>query len=161
MRAWIDYVSGEIESRAGDNDLAERRYVSAVDLARRSGATFIVGIASVGLQTVRAAAGRVGDALRGYREVIDYFARTGNWTHLWAALRDLAGLLRTLGDDEPAALLVAAAAEAPDAPAAVPPPPVVAGTPVLDRTDLLEVARRAIERNLHALAKDSTPTHAV
>jgi predicted ATPase/DNA-binding SARP family transcriptional activator len=161
MRAWIDYVSGEIESRAGDNDLAERRYVSAIDLSRRSGATFIVGIASVGLQTVRAAAGRVGDALRGYREVIEYFARTGNWTHLWATLRDLAGLLRTLGDDEPAALLVAAAAEAPDAPAAVPPPPVVPGTPVLDRTDVLEVARQAIERNLHALAKDSTPTHAV
>jgi predicted ATPase len=161
MRAWIAYVSGEIESRAGENDLAERHYVGAIELARRSGATFIVGIATVGLLTVRAAAGRVGDALRGYREVIGYFARTGNWTHLWATLRDLAGLLRSLGDDDPAALLVAAAAEAPDAPAAVPPPPLVPGTPVLARTEVLEVARQAIERNLHAAAKDSTPTHAV
>jgi predicted ATPase/DNA-binding SARP family transcriptional activator len=166
QRAWIAYVSGEIESRAGNSALAERHYTTAIDLARRSGATFIVGIATVGLQTVRAAAGHVGDALRGYRDVIDYFARTGNWTHLWATLRDLADLVRTLGDDEPAALLVAAAAEAPDAPAAVPPPPVVPGTPVLDRTEVLEVARRAIERNLHALAKDSVvndsaPTHAV
>ncbi len=66
---------------------------------------------------MRAAAGRVHDALRGYREVIDYFARTGNWTHLWATLRNLADLLRRLGDDEPAALLDAAADQAPDAPA--------------------------------------------
>jgi predicted ATPase len=161
MRAWIAYVAGEIESRAGNSDLAERHYVSAIELARRSGATFVVGIATVGLQTVRAAAGRVGDALRGYREVIDYFGRTGNWTHLWATLRDLAGLLHTLGDSEPAALLVAAAAEAPDAPAAVPPPPLVPGTPVLGRTEVLEVARQAIERNLHAAANDSAPTQAV
>jgi predicted ATPase/DNA-binding SARP family transcriptional activator len=161
QRAWIAYVSGEIESRAGANDLAERHYLSAIELARRSGASFLVGVATVGLLTVRAAAGRVSDALRGYREVIDYFARTGNWTHLWATLRDLAGLVRTLGDDEPAALLVAAAAEAPDAPAAVPLPPVVPGTPVLDRTEVLEVARRAIERNLQAVENDSAPTHAV
>jgi predicted ATPase/DNA-binding SARP family transcriptional activator len=161
QRAWIAYVAGEIESRTGHNDLAERHYLSAIELARGSGATFIVGIATVGLLTVRAADGRVGDALRGYREVIDYFARTGNWTHLWATLRDLAGLLRTLGDNGPAALLVAAAAEAPDAPAAVPPPPLVPGTPVLDRTEVLEVARRAIERNRQAVANDSTPTHAV
>ncbi|QYN37583.1 winged helix-turn-helix domain-containing protein [Pseudonocardia sp. DSM 110487] len=160
-RAWIAYVSGEIESRTGHNDLAERHYLSAIELARRSGATFLVGVATVGLLTVRAGAGRIGDALRGYREVIDYFARTGNWTHLWATLRDLAGLLRALGDDEPAALLVAAAADAPDAPAAVPPPPLVPGTPVLDRAEVLEVARRAIERNLQAVANDSAPTHAV
>ena len=49
------------------------------------------------------------DALLGYREVIDYFARTGNWTHLWVTLRNLADLLRQIGDDQPAALLDAAA----------------------------------------------------
>jgi hypothetical protein len=153
-------VAGEIESRAFDNDLAERHYLGAIELARRSGATFLVGVATVGLLTVRVAAGRVDDALCGYREVIDYFARIGNWTHLWATLRDLAVLVRTLGDDEPAALLVAAAADAPDAPAVVPPPALVPGTPVLDRTEVLEVARRAIERNLQAVANDSAPTHA-
>jgi predicted ATPase/DNA-binding SARP family transcriptional activator len=162
MRSWVAYVSGEIESRAGNSDLAERQYVRAIDLAQMSGATFLVGVATVGLLTVRAAAGRVDDALRGYREVIGYFARTGNWTHLWATLRDLAGLLRTLGDDEPAALIVAAADNAPDAPAAVPSPPLVPGTPVLGRTEVLEVARRAIERNLQdAVANASAPTRAV
>ncbi len=59
-------------------------------LARSSVATFVEGIASVGLLTVRTDAGRVHDALRGYRDVIDYFARTGNWTHQWVTLRNLA-----------------------------------------------------------------------
>jgi predicted ATPase/DNA-binding SARP family transcriptional activator len=162
MRAWVAYVSGEIESRAGNHELAERQYVQAIDLARSSGATFLVGVATVGLLSVRAAAGHVDEALHGYRDVIDYFARTGNWTHLWTTLRNLADLLSTLGDDEGAALLVAAAQAAPDAPAAEPPPPLVAGTPVLGRAEVLDVARTAIERNLQdAVANDSAPTHAV
>jgi predicted ATPase/DNA-binding SARP family transcriptional activator len=147
-RAWVDYVSGEIESYAGRRELAEQHYVRAIDLARSSGATFIVGVATVGLLTVRAAVGHVDDALRGYRDVVDYFARTGNWTHLWTTLRNLAELLRTLGDDDPAALLVAAADAAPDAPAAEGSLRSSPGTPVLGRAEVLEVARKAIERNL-------------
>ena len=58
------------------------------------------------------------DALRGYREFIDYWDRAGNWTQQWVTLRNLAQLLRRLGDDEPAALLDATADQAPDAPAA-------------------------------------------
>ena len=108
---------GRSRAAAGRSELAEQHYVRAIDLARASGATFLVGVATVGLLAVRADAGRVHEALRGYREVIDYFARTGNWTHLWATLRNLADLLRRLGDDEPAALLDAAADRAPDAPA--------------------------------------------
>ena len=117
MLAWGAYVAGEIETAAGRRDRAEQHYVRAIDLARTSGATFLVGVATVGLLAVRAAAGRVDEALGGYREVIDYFARTGNWTHQWTTLRNLADLLRRLGDDEPAALLDAAADRAPDAPA--------------------------------------------
>ena len=98
MLAWGAYVAGEIESAAGRCEPAERHYRTAIDLARRSGATFLVGVATVGLLAVRADAGRIDDALRGYREVVDYFARTGNWTHLWTTLRNLADLLRRLGD---------------------------------------------------------------
>jgi predicted ATPase/DNA-binding SARP family transcriptional activator len=148
MRSWGAYVAGEIENFAGSLEPAEQHYVRAIDLARASGATFYVGIATVGLLSVRAAAGHVDDALRGYRDVIDYFAGTGNWTHLWTTLRNLADLLRTLGEDEPAALLAVAADAAPDAPAAEPPPPLVPGTPVLGRAEILEVSRKAIERNL-------------
>ena len=148
------YVAGEIESSAGRNELAEQHYVRAIDLARTSGATFVVGVATVGLLAVRATAGRVHDSLHGYREVIDYFARTGNWTHQWVTLRNLADLLRRLGDNEPAALLDAAADQAPDAPAAgrspdaEPVPQPAPATPIPSRVAVLEVARQAIERNL-------------
>jgi tetratricopeptide (TPR) repeat protein len=149
MRAWNDYVAGEIESVAGDTAAAERHYLRAIDLARISGATFLVGVASVGLVALRGRTGRVDDALRGYRDVVDYFVRTGNWTHLWPALRNLAELLRRLGDPGPAALLDAAADHASGAPGvaggvqprAVP----VAST---SRAEVVEVARDAIERNL-------------
>jgi tetratricopeptide (TPR) repeat protein len=150
MLAWGAYVDGEIETAVGRRDRAEPHYVRAVDLARTSGATFLVGVASVGLLAARADAGRVREALAGYREVVDYFARTGNWPHLWTALRNQADLLRRLGDEEPAGLLDAAADRAPDAPArdragdAGAPSP----GPVPGRAAVLDVARRAIERNL-------------
>jgi tetratricopeptide (TPR) repeat protein len=147
MLSWGSYVDGEIESLAGHNEIAEDHYLRAIELARTAGATFIVGVASVGLLAVRAAAGRVDDALRGYREVIDYFARTGNWTHQWTTLRNLANLLRTLGDHETATLLDAAADRAPDAPA-VERRPVDATVPVPSRGAVLEAARNAIDRYL-------------
>ena len=82
------------ERRPGTPRRPKRHYREAMDLARRSGATFLVGVATVGLLTVLGTAGRVEDALRGYRDVVGYFARTGNWTHLWTTLRNLADLLR-------------------------------------------------------------------
>jgi hypothetical protein len=148
MRAWSDYVAGEIENLAGHPEEAQRRYRRAIDLARGSGATFVVGVASVGLLTVLADAGRVTDALRGYRDVVGYFARTGNWTHLWPTLRNLADLLRRIGDPDPAAVLDAAADQAPDAPAHNGARPPVSSTTAPSRTDVLTVARNAIERNV-------------
>jgi predicted ATPase len=154
MRSWGAYVAAEIENLAGRREVAEQHYVQAIDLARTSGATFLVGVATVGLLTVRVTAGRLHEALVGYREVIDYFARTGNWTHQWVTLRNLAVLLRRFGDNEPAALIDAAADRAPDAPAdgrsrgAEPLPHTPPGTPTPGRAAALEAARRAIERNL-------------
>jgi hypothetical protein len=158
MLSWGSYVAGEIESLAGRGEHAERHYLRAVELARDSGATFLVGVATVGLLSVRAGSGRVHEALGGYRDVIGYFSRTGNWTHLWTTLRNLAELLRRLGDDEPAALLDAAAGRAPDAPEVRPPTEEAPGagrsagaggaTPAPSRTAVLEAARQAIERNL-------------
>ncbi|MCV2488682.1 winged helix-turn-helix domain-containing protein [Geodermatophilus sp. YIM 151500] len=149
MRAWGDYVAGEIDSLAGRHDEAERHYRSAVDLARAAGATFLVGVATVGRLAERARAGRVAEALRGYREVIDYFDRTGNWTHQWVALRNLADLLRRIGDDGPAAAIDDAADRAPDAPADDRPragaPP---DTPLPGRAAVLELARRVIDGHL-------------
>ena len=47
--------------------------------------------------------------------MIDHWAAGGNWSHQWVTLRNLADLLRTLGDDGTADLLDAAADRAPDA----------------------------------------------
>lgn len=150
MLSWGAYVAGEIDSATGHSAPAEQHYLRAIDLARTAGATFLVGVATVGLLAVRANAGRVHDALRGYREVVDYFARTGNWSHLWTTLRNLADLLRGLGDDEPAALLDAAADQASDAPAVDGSRrrPATPGTSTPGRAAVLDVARRAIECNI-------------
>jgi tetratricopeptide (TPR) repeat protein len=153
LRAWGTYVAGEIDTCAGRSRSAEGHYQRAIELARTAGATFLVGVATVGLQAVRARAGRTHEALRGYDEVIGYFARTGNWTHQWTTLRNLADLLRRLGDDGPADLIDAAADQAPDAPAVDPAGRpdrrrAVRPTTVPDRNSIVDVARQAIARHL-------------
>jgi predicted ATPase/DNA-binding SARP family transcriptional activator len=172
MRSWSAYVAAEIASAAGRPGDAERQYREAIELARRSGATFLVGVATVGLLAVLGTSGRVEDALRGYADVIGYFARTGNWTHLWTTLRNLAALLRRIGDDRAAAALDLAADHAPEAPAvqagaaadrsgAQPPtaeeeeartehhrPAPAADAPWPTRAEALAVAREAIARRL-------------
>ena len=146
MLSWSEYVAGEIES--GTADIAEPHYRRAITLARGAGATFLVGVATVGLLAVLGRSGRADEALRGYADVIDYFARTGNWTHLWTTLRNLASLLRQLGDDGPAAALDLAADHAPDAPAVQNRAPEPSAAPTPTRAEVLAVARAAIARNL-------------
>ena len=129
-------------------EAAEQHYLRAMADGRASGVTFLVGVASVCLLTVQATTGREREALAGYRDVVDYFARTGSWTHLRVALRNLAELLDRLGDAEPATLILAAAA-APDAPTRGP-GWVGAATSALEPTPVkvLDAARAAIARNL-------------
>ena len=115
--AWATYYQAEIENLASRNDLAEQRYLEAITLGRKAGDTFVIGVATIGLSTLRAIDGREHEALAGYRDVIELFARTGYWTHQWITLRNLAILLRRLGDVETAEVIEAAADVAPDAPA--------------------------------------------
>jgi predicted ATPase/DNA-binding SARP family transcriptional activator len=147
VQAFAHYAAGEIENAAGRADRAEEHYLAAIAGARATGATFVAGIASVGLVTVRAAAGRTADALRGYREIVEYFAQAGNWTQLWVTLRNLAVLLRRLGDAEEADLLDAAADQAPDAPPAAEPAPHAVRRSI-GRDDALRTARAALRRHL-------------
>ena len=102
----------------------------------------------------------------GYRDLIDYWERTGSWIQQWTTLRNLARLLHTLGDHETALLLEDAADHAPDA-AAVgdstrtrpwsPGAQHPAGdrvaelrweAPACARARALEMARRSIEHHL-------------
>jgi hypothetical protein len=100
---------------------------------------------------VRVDSGRIREALVGYGDLIDYWERSGNWTQQWVTLRNLAQLLRLLGDEKPARLLDAAAQESPDAPAARPTSSTESRpVPLHHRADALKAARRAIKRNLDA-----------
>jgi len=150
MRSWGSYVAAEMAALQGHHDVAEREYRSAVELARRSGATFLVGVATVGLLSVRVAAGRLREAMTGYRQVIDYFERTGNWPHLWTTLRNLATVLDAVGDQVTADRLSAAADAASDAPADGGRRPGGASDRLdgMSRADLLALARAAIDRSL-------------
>jgi predicted ATPase len=161
LRAFHAYVAGEVDNAAGRYEAAEDHYTRAIALARTTSATFIDGIAAVGLVTVRTAAGRTDEALRGYRNLIDYWERTGGWLQQWTTLRNLAHLLQTLGDPEPARFLEIAAEHAPDAPwleASAASPSLPAGTETrirreavaATRAQVLERARQAIDRHLPA-----------
>lgn len=159
--AWATYYQAEIENLASRDDLAEQRYLEAITLGRNAGDSFVIGVATIGLMNLRALDQREREALAGYRDVIDLFARTGYWTHQWIALRNLAILLRRLGDVETAEIIEAAADSAPDAPvtpttsrqlatltshrAPEAARPFVA---VRGRTEILDIARRAVERHL-------------
>ncbi|HVM01687.1 MAG TPA: hypothetical protein VM263_03380, partial [Acidimicrobiales bacterium] len=160
LEGFAHYVAGEVAAVAGDVEGAEERYRRAIALGRRSGATFVEGIASVGLLTVRAAAGRVGEALDGYRGLLDYWERTGGWAQQWTTLRNLARLLRDLGDHDVAGLLDAAADAAPDAPPPAGPRSAPgaggldaarAAAPPAGRAEVLAVARAAIARHRRAV----------
>jgi predicted ATPase/DNA-binding SARP family transcriptional activator len=154
------YVAGEIDGLADRTDDAEQHYQCAIADSRASGATFLEGIASVGLVTARADAGRLAEALDGYQDLLDYWARTGGWIQQWTTLRNLAHLLHTIGDEETALYLETAADDAPDAPldATRRNPPAgltadqIASTTAAahdaSRLDILDVARRALDRHL-------------
>jgi predicted ATPase/DNA-binding SARP family transcriptional activator len=161
LNGFRSYVAGEIDALAGSTERAQEHYERAIALSRESGATFLESIAAVGLHTLRANAGQIEQALDGYRDLLEYWTRTGGWIQQWTTLRNLARLLRRLGDEETAAFLDAAADHAPDAPPVPNPsdPPhtvgipadrmatIVANAATASRHDVLDFARRALDRH--------------
>jgi predicted ATPase/DNA-binding SARP family transcriptional activator len=161
LRAFGAYVNGEIDNAAGRPCPAEEHYSHAIELARASGATFVVGIASVGLLTLLTSAGRVENALRGYGELVDYWHRSGNWTQQWVTLRNLAALLGLLGAHDTAAVLNHAADQAPDAPSTDRTGGATtrmstedtSGAAATDRARVLDIAHQAIAEQLAAFTR--------
>ncbi len=88
----------------------------AIDLARASGASFVVAIAGVTRATVAARRGDLGYACALYADVIRYWRRTGSRTQQWTTLRNVAELLAQTDHDTVAAILLLAADADPDAP---------------------------------------------
>ena len=118
LEAFHLYITGEIEALDGHRDHALTHYEASIDRARSVGSTFVQGIAAVGLLSQLTATGQTARALLGYRDLIDYWERTGSWVQQWTTLRNVADILEELGGSEPAFFLRAAAARAPDAPPA-------------------------------------------
>jgi predicted ATPase/DNA-binding SARP family transcriptional activator len=148
IRGFLRYAEGELSGRRGDWHGAEVAYRAALDAAAATGASFLDGVASVGLVSARARLGRTAEALDGYRQLIDRWERTGGWTQQWTTLRNLADLLDTLGDDTSARELRVAADAAPEAAALGPGAPDRGGvdTIAVDREQVLALARTAIDR---------------
>ncbi len=111
--AYCHYVRGEIMAAEHPAD-ARQDYATAIELAGRTGATFAHGIASVGLVSLLAREGEVAEALRGFRWLLGYFSRSGNWVQQWTAVRNVAALLADQGEPAVAALLLRCADAAPE-----------------------------------------------
>ncbi|HEX6419788.1 MAG TPA: BTAD domain-containing putative transcriptional regulator [Acidimicrobiales bacterium] len=113
-RAFAAYAAAEMAA-GPDPDAATDLYGRAIELARRSGATFVEGVASVGVVRLWGASGRTRQALEGYRRLIHDWQRAGHWTQMWTTLRNAVAPLADAGQPEAAALALAAADAAPEA----------------------------------------------
>lgn len=107
--SFAEYVRGEVAAALGRTDDAVTAYTRAVESARRAGATFVDGIASVGLASVLARRGDAAAAAEQFRRLLRYWTTTGNTTQLWTTLRNVAWLLADQGRLADAAALLAAA----------------------------------------------------
>jgi chorismate synthase len=88
-------VEGELRAGSRDEDSLPF-YVEAIEQARRAGATFVEGVASVALASARTRLGDVPGAADGFGYRIEEWRRTGQSTQLWTTARNAAGLLADL-----------------------------------------------------------------
>ena len=106
-QSWCWYAAGEcaIDSEPA---LARERLERAVALARRSGATFVEGVAGASLASVAVREGRRQEAIEHYRWLLPTWLRAGVSAPFRTMLRSVIELLVAAGLDEPAAKLLGA-----------------------------------------------------
>jgi tetratricopeptide (TPR) repeat protein len=113
LRGFGRYVDAEIDGLEEDWESAEAGYREAIAVAGATGASFLVGVAEVGLVSALVATGRARDALTGYEALIGRWERSGSWVQQWTTLRNLAGVLDATGQSDAAGRLRAFAADPP------------------------------------------------
>jgi hypothetical protein len=91
-----------------DPDRAVEPYRRAVRFADTAGATFVEGIALVGLASLLGRSGDPSTALPLFRSIVDRWRQMGVWTHQWTTLRNLVQLLVKEESWEAAAVLAGA-----------------------------------------------------
>ncbi len=111
-QAFMWYVAGEAMIDI-DHAAAMERLRRAMELARQSGTSFVLGIAGSSLASLEARHGDPVAAVHEYRWVLDHWRRAGIRSLLSTTLRSVAQLLARIGHDR-AAALVLGRATAPD-----------------------------------------------
>lgn len=91
-----------------DPDAAAPVLDQAIELAGRVRNRMVLGVAGVSSAALRARHGDPAVALRSSAAVLEVWAQTSDWTHLWVGLRSLAELLARVGADRTAAVLLGA-----------------------------------------------------
>ncbi|MFW6090561.1 MAG: BTAD domain-containing putative transcriptional regulator [Actinomycetota bacterium] len=91
-----------------DPDAAAPVLDQVIELAGRVQNRMVLGVAGVSSAALRARHGDPAVALRSSAAVLDVWAQTSDWTHLWVGLRSLAELLARVGADRAAAVLLGA-----------------------------------------------------
>jgi predicted ATPase/DNA-binding SARP family transcriptional activator len=102
--AYVWYCAGEADL-VTDAERASERFTRALELAERTHASVVTGIAGASKASIDA---RLGDPLVAaaeYRRLIDHWRRAGMWSTQWTMLRAIAGLLERLGRPYDAAVL--------------------------------------------------------
>ncbi|MFH0245552.1 BTAD domain-containing putative transcriptional regulator [Streptomyces sp. HK10] len=107
MLAWSHYVLAEALPE-DEWDRAGPLLEDVVRRARELGDRFLAGVALVSAASMRARTGHAAEAVPLFREVLDHWHRSGNWTQQWTSVRGVVDVLVRLGRDEDAALLLGA-----------------------------------------------------
>ena len=103
--AWYDQAEA---LAVVEPDRAIEPYRRAIALADSAGATFVEGIALVGLASLLGRSGDPSTALPLFRTIVDRWRDMGVWTHQWTTLRNLVQLLVGMDSWESAAVLAGA-----------------------------------------------------
>ncbi len=104
LRAGFWFLEGEVRLDA-DPEAALAAFAQAIDIARSTGNRFVEGVARVASASLEARHGKPGDALAAFREIVDHWRTSGDWTHMWTTLHNLVVLLERVGASRPASVL--------------------------------------------------------
>ena len=113
LGAWVAYAQGEALADI-DPDRASVALARALELAERSSANFIIGVAGLTRTGILARGGEPTAAIPGIIELIEHWRRGGAWVQLWITLRTVAELLVRLDRSREAALVLGALLAADD-----------------------------------------------
>ncbi|MDX2378573.1 MAG: BTAD domain-containing putative transcriptional regulator [Acidimicrobiia bacterium] len=113
LRSWVAYAEGEVFAET-DPDRAATSLVSALDLAHRSSAQFVWGVAGLTLVGLEVRTGDPASAIPRLIGLIERWRRGGAWVQQWITLRMVVDLLVRLEEHQQAAIVLGAVRAADD-----------------------------------------------